>query len=242
MPADFEFGELPEDFEHFEPILEAAMRRLPALQDVGIRKFFNGPESFTPDERYMLGEAPELRHLFVAAGFNSIGIQSAGGAGKVLAEWIVGGHPPMDLWDVDIRRLHAVPVRQALPAGARGRRRWGCSMPCTGRTGSTRPRAMSGCRRCTSGSRRAVPASARRPAIERPNWFAPKGVEPVYRVQLRAAELVRPMPPPSTRRCARPSRCSTMTSFAKFRIEGRDAERVLQSDLAPTTSAGRQGA
>ncbi|MEQ1614759.1 MAG: FAD-dependent oxidoreductase, partial [Hyphomicrobiaceae bacterium] len=104
-PADFEFGELPEDFEHFQPILEAALKRLPALENVGIRKFFNGPESFTPDVRYMLGEAPELQHLFVAAGFNSIGIQSAGGAGKVLAEWIVGGHPPMDLWDVDIRRM-----------------------------------------------------------------------------------------------------------------------------------------
>ncbi|WP_409999705.1 hypothetical protein [Pseudomonas sp. DR48] len=63
--------------------------------------FFNGPESFTPDDRYHLGEAPELRNYFVAAGFNSVGIQSAGGAGKVLAEWIVKGHAPMDLWDVE---------------------------------------------------------------------------------------------------------------------------------------------
>lgn len=105
IPADFEFGELPEDLDHFQPILEKAMRRVPALANVGIRKFFNGPESFTPDQRYLLGEAPELDRFYVACGFNSIGIQSAGGAGKVLADWIVDGAPPFDLWDVDLRRM-----------------------------------------------------------------------------------------------------------------------------------------
>ena len=119
IPEGFEFGELAEDFDHFQPILEAAMRRLPALERVGIRKFFNGPESFTPDVRYMLGEAPELPGLFVAAGFNSTGIQSAGGAGKVLAEWIVGGHPPMDLWDVRHPAHAALPGQQALSCRAR---------------------------------------------------------------------------------------------------------------------------
>ncbi|MDI9350287.1 MAG: FAD-dependent oxidoreductase [Candidatus Symbiobacter sp.] len=105
IPAEFEFGELPEDFDQFEPILAAACKRIPALNDLGIRKFFNGPESFTPDVRFLLGPMPELDRLFVAAGFNSTGIQSAGGAGKVLADWIVTGTPPMDLWDVDIRRM-----------------------------------------------------------------------------------------------------------------------------------------
>lgn len=105
IPPDFCFDELPEDWAHFEPILERAINRLPALANVGIRTFFNGPESFTPDTRYHLGEMPELRGLFVAAGFNSVGIQSAGGAGMALAEWIVGGAPPFDLWDVDIRRM-----------------------------------------------------------------------------------------------------------------------------------------
>jgi 4-methylaminobutanoate oxidase (formaldehyde-forming) len=81
------------------------MNRLPVLQTAGIRTFFNGPESFTPDNRYLLGPAPELEGCFVAAGFNSVGIQSAGGAGKVLAEWIVEGAPPFDLSDVDIRRM-----------------------------------------------------------------------------------------------------------------------------------------
>ncbi len=105
IPEDFCFDQLPEDLEHFQPILDRAIHRLPILESAGIRVFFNGPESFTPDVRYILGEAPELPGLFVAAGFNSIGIQSAGGAGKVMADWIIDGHPGMDLWDVDIRRF-----------------------------------------------------------------------------------------------------------------------------------------
>lgn len=105
IPEDFCFDELPPDLDHFAPILEQAMERIPALASTGIRTFFNGPESFTSDDRYLLGEAPELPGFFVAAGFNSIGIQSAGGAGKVLADWIVDGRPPFDLWDVDIRRM-----------------------------------------------------------------------------------------------------------------------------------------
>jgi glycine cleavage system T protein len=104
LPENFCFDQIPEDFDHFAPILEKATKRLPMLEKLGIHTFFNGPESFTHDDRYLLGEAPELRNFFVACGFNSIGIQSAGGAGKTLAEWIVGGSPPFDLWDVDVRR------------------------------------------------------------------------------------------------------------------------------------------
>ncbi len=104
IPEDFFFDQLPDDFEHLEPYLEAAMHRLPILERTGLQLFFNGPESFTPDDRYHLGEAPELRNYFVAAGFNSVGIQSAGGAGKMLAQWIKDGHAPQDLWDVDIKR------------------------------------------------------------------------------------------------------------------------------------------
>ena len=106
ISEDFEFTTLPDDFEHFEPILEQAVNRLPVLEQAGIQTFFNGPESFTPDDRYMLGEAPELKRFFVAAGFNSVGIQSAGGAGMALAKWIDRGRPQMDIWDVDIRRVH----------------------------------------------------------------------------------------------------------------------------------------
>jgi heterotetrameric sarcosine oxidase gamma subunit len=105
VPTDFEFGTLPDDWDHIAPELEKAMTRFPALGATGIRTFFNGPESFTPDDRYLLGESPMLRNFFVAAGFNSVGIQSAGGAGKALAEWIDTGEPSMDLTDVDIRRM-----------------------------------------------------------------------------------------------------------------------------------------
>jgi glycine cleavage system aminomethyltransferase T len=96
---------LPDDWEHVAPELEKAMSRVPLLGKTGIHTFFNGPESFTPDDRYLLGEAPELRNFYVAAGFNSIGIQSAGGAGKALSEWMAAGEPPFDLGDVDIRRM-----------------------------------------------------------------------------------------------------------------------------------------
>jgi len=105
IPEDFEFDSLPEDFDHFEPILERAVERFPVMETAGIQTFFNGPESFTPDDRYILGEAPELGNFFVAAGFNSVGIQSAGGAGMVLADWMDSGNAPIDLWDVDIRRM-----------------------------------------------------------------------------------------------------------------------------------------
>ncbi|WP_210093813.1 FAD-dependent oxidoreductase [Ruegeria sp. HKCCSP346] len=105
IPDSFEFDQLPEDFDHFEPILEAACNRMPMLSEAGIHTFFNGPESFTPDDAYHLGLAPEMDNVWVAAGFNSIGIQSAGGAGMSLAEWMDAGEKPFDLGDVDIGRM-----------------------------------------------------------------------------------------------------------------------------------------
>ncbi|MBY5933223.1 FAD-dependent oxidoreductase [Tateyamaria omphalii] len=105
IPKDFEFDQLPEDFDHFEPILEAAVNRMPMLAEAGIHTFFNGPESFTPDDAYHLGLAPEMDNVWVACGFNSIGIQSAGGAGMALAQWMEDGDKPFDLGDVDISRM-----------------------------------------------------------------------------------------------------------------------------------------
>ena len=104
IPRDFSFGTLDEDWDHVGPVFERSCHRVPALADCGVQLFFNGPESFTPDGTYYLGEAPEVDGCFVAAGFNSVGIQSAGGAGWVLADWIADRHPPMDLSAVDIRR------------------------------------------------------------------------------------------------------------------------------------------
>jgi 4-methylaminobutanoate oxidase (formaldehyde-forming) len=105
IPEDFCFDQLPADFAHFEPILEMGVNRMPMLGTAGIHTFFCGPESFTPDDRYYLGEAPELSGYWVAAGYNSIGIVSSGGAGMALAQWINDGEPPFDLWEVDIRRV-----------------------------------------------------------------------------------------------------------------------------------------
>ena len=104
IPRDFTFGTLPEDWDHIGPIFERAIHRMPALADCGLQLFFNGPEAFTPDGVYYLGEAPEVDDVFIAAGFNSVGIQSAGGVGWVMADWIADRHPPMDLSSVDIRR------------------------------------------------------------------------------------------------------------------------------------------
>lgn len=105
IPDDFCFDQLPEDFDHFEGILEQAINRFPALAETGIHTFFNGPESFTPDDAYHLGEAPNLSGFWICAGFNSIGIQSSGGAGMALAHWMEYGYPPFDVSDVDIRRM-----------------------------------------------------------------------------------------------------------------------------------------
>ena len=227
IPEDFCFDELPEDIDHFTPILEAAMARVPALQTTGIRRFFNGPESFTPDNRYLLGEAPELRGFFVAAGFNSIGIQSAGGAGKVLAEWIVDGHPPMDLWDVDIRRM------QPFQGGASYlRQRVGealgllYAMHWPYRQYET----VRGLRRSPLHERLAAHGACFGEVAgwERPNWFAPPGVEPVYEYSYGRQNW---FPYAAAEHLAVRQNVALfdLTSFAKFLVQGPDSENILQS-------------
>ena len=105
IPESFHYALLDSDFDHFEPMLELALGRVPSLADVGMKQLINGPESFTPDGNFILGEAPELKNFYVGAGFNAFGIASGGGAGMALAEWVVHGQPPYDLWSVDIRRF-----------------------------------------------------------------------------------------------------------------------------------------
>ena len=105
VPNDFSFGEFPDDFDHFEPYLEKSFKRLPVLENAGIRKFFSGPESFTPDTQYLLGETAEANNLFTCCGFNSIGIASSGGAGRVTAEWMINGYMNEDLYSLDIKRF-----------------------------------------------------------------------------------------------------------------------------------------
>ena len=106
IPEDFCFGDIPPDWDRMYPYIEKAMRRVPCLLDTGIKLLFCGPESFTPDQNYLMGEAPNLKNFFVAAGFNSLGILSGGGVGYVMAQWIVDGRAPMDVWSVNIRRMH----------------------------------------------------------------------------------------------------------------------------------------
>ncbi len=105
VPNDFSYGEFPDDFDHFEPYLEKSFHRLPMLETAGIRKFFSGPESFTPDTQYLLGETKEVKNLFACCGFNSIGLASSGGAGRVTAEWMINGHINEDLFSLDIKRF-----------------------------------------------------------------------------------------------------------------------------------------
>jgi glycine cleavage system T protein len=226
IPDDFEFGELPEDWDHFMPILEDAMRRIPALERTGIRKFFCGPESFTPDDRYLLGETPELRGFFVACGFNSIGIQSAGGAGKVLAEWIVGGHPPMDLADVDIRRMQPFQSnagylrdRVSEGLGLLYAMHWPFRQYATARPARVSPfhehlKARGAC-------------FAEAAGWERPGWFAPPGVAPQYDYAYgRTAWFERWA---HEHRAVRERvGLFDLSSFGKFMVQGRDAEAALQ--------------
>ncbi len=231
IPEDFCFDQLPEDFEQFEPILTAAVNRLPILETAGIHTFFCGPESFTPDDRYLLGEAPEVENFFVAAGFNSIGIQSAGGAGKALAEWMEGGEPPFDLWDVDIRRMMPFQnnrtylyERSKEALGLLYADHWPYRQYKTAR----------GVRKSPLHERLAERGACFGEAAgwERANWFLPEaeraaGKTPEYEYSWKrqnwfdyaAAE----------HRAVRENvGLFDMSSFAKFRVEGADAKDVLQ--------------
>ena len=225
IPEDFCFDELPGDFEHFQPVLEKAMKRMPALENAGIQSFFCGPESFTPDDRYHLGESPELANLFIAAGFNSIGIQSAGGVGRVLSEWMRDGHPPADLWEVDVRRnmtfqnnrryLHD---RVTEGLGLLYAMHWPFRQFATSR--DVRRSPFHG---------RLAEANAcfgEFAGWERPNWYAPPGETPEYEYSWfrqnwfdhSAAE----------HRAIRENvGILDQSSFAKFLVQGKDAARLL---------------
>jgi glycine cleavage system T protein len=225
IAEDFSFGEIAGDFTHFEPVLLDAMRRIPALEQAGIQKFFCGPESFTPDVRYHLGESAELENCFVAAGLNSIGLQSAGGIGKVIAEWIRDGHPPLDLWEVDVRRNMPFQInRKYLRArvseslGLLYATHWPFRQYETAR----------GVRKSALHDRLARAGACFGEAFgwERANWYAPAGVEPQYAYSYGRQNWFE-----HSAREHRAVRSSVglfdQSSFAKFRLEGPDAEPVL---------------
>jgi 4-methylaminobutanoate oxidase (formaldehyde-forming) len=225
IPEDFCFDEIAGDFEHFEPVLAGAMHRVPALENAGIQKFFCGPESFTPDVRYHIGRAPELENCFVAAGLNSIGLQSAGGIGKVLSEWIRDGHPPVDLWEVDVRRnmrfqgnRKYLRERVSESLGLLYATHWPFRQYETAR----------GVRKSAIHDRLVAAGACHGEAFgwERPNWYAPGGVEAKYEYSYGRQNWFA---------CSAAEHEAVrgnvalfdQSSFAKFRLEGRDALRVL---------------
>jgi glycine cleavage system T protein len=226
IPEDFCFDELPEDFDHFQPILEGAIHRVPKLAETGIRKFFNGPESFSPDQRYLLGEAPSLKNFFVAAGFNSIGIQSAGGAGMALAEWIVGGHPPFDLWDVDIRRMQPhqnrktyLRARVSEALGLLYAMHWPYRQFETARGIRLTP--------LYSRLKENGACFGEVAGWERANWFAPQGVEPKYEYSFGPQNWFS-YTASEVRATREKVGLFDQSTFAKFLVCGAHAERELQ--------------
>ena len=226
IPEDFCFDELPEDVEHFMPVLENAIEMVPLLENAGIRKFFNGPESFTPDVRYMLGETPELKRLFVATGFNSIGIQSAGGAGKALAEWIVEGHPTMDLADVDVRRM--MPFQNNL-AYLRERVSESLGLLYAMHWPYYQHETARGLRRSPFHERLAARGACFGEVAgwERPNWFAPEGTEAKYEYSYKRQNWF-PYAAEEHRAVRDGVALFDQTSFAQFLVQGKESEQVLQ--------------
>ncbi len=208
IPADFEFQLLPDDWDQFEILMKNALERVPALETAQVKTFLNGPESFTPDNNFILGEAPETRNVFVAAGFNSMGIASGGGAGRALAEWIVEGEPSLDLWPVDIRRF----------ARFNGNRSW-LQGP---RQGGARPALRDALAKSRAGQRAPVPplAAVRPPCRQGRRVRLEDGLGASELVRARPASSDAPNTPSAGRtgsrtwrrsivRAAKASRCST---------------------------------
>ncbi|MBB5516190.1 4-methylaminobutanoate oxidase (formaldehyde-forming) [Rubricella aquisinus] len=226
IPEDFEFDSLPEDFAHFEPILERAMRRMPLFESAGIHTFFNGPESFTPDDRYYLGEAPDLRGYWVAAGYNSIGIVSSGGAGMALAQWIHDGEPPFDLWDVDIRRAQPfqrnrryLKERVSETLGLLYADHYPYRQPETARGVRRSPvHALLSARGAVFGETA---------GWERANWFAKDGQDREYRYDWKGQNWFENQ---RAEHLAVREQVGLfdLSSFGKIRVEGRDASAFLQ--------------
>ncbi|MFK7939198.1 MAG: FAD-dependent oxidoreductase [Roseovarius sp.] len=225
VPDPFDFQLIDSNFDHFEQLMELALPRVPALETAGVKQLINGPESFTPDGNFILGEAPEMEDVFIGAGFNAFGIASGGGAGMALAEWVANGAPPYDLWPVDIRRFgrpHTdtdwVRTRTLEAYGKHYTMAWPSEEHDSGRP----------CRRSplydtlkTQGAVFGEKLGWERPnwfaeageeardiyTFERPNWHAPVGRE--HKAAREAAVLF------------------DQTSFAKFILKGPDAEAAL---------------
>jgi 4-methylaminobutanoate oxidase (formaldehyde-forming) len=227
LPSDFQFTLLDSNWDHFTPIMQQALERVPALAIAGVKQLVNGPESFTPDGNFILGQAPEVQNIFVGAGFNAFGIASAGGAGMALAEWVVHGEPPSDLWPVDIRRFGRhhqdtdwVRTRTLEAYGKHYTMAWPAEEYASGRPVRKSPLYE---RLKSQGA-----VFGEKLGWERPNWFADlaKGEKPedIYTYgRPNWFEAVGREHRATRERAA----LFDQTSFAKFRMVGRDAGAAL---------------
>lgn len=228
LPPGFHYTLLDNDFDHFTPIMELALGRVPALERAGVKQMINGPESFTPDGMFILGEAPEQRNFFVGAGFNAFGIASGGGAGMALAEWVAKGQAPFDLWPADIRRFGRphfdtdwIRSRTYEAYGKHYTMAWPSE-----EHHSARP-----CRKSPLYDTLKADGAVfgEKLGWERPNWFADlaagEGQADVYTFQ-------RPNWHDAVgrehRACREAAVLFDQTSFAKFALKGPDAEAALQ--------------
>ena len=225
LPDDWAFRLFDDDFDHFEQHMIQAIERVPALEKVGVKQMINGPESFTPDGNFILGAAPECKNMFVGAGFNAFGIASGGGAGWVLAQWVVDGEAPLDLWVVDIRRF----------AGMHRDRQWVCdrTLEAYGKHytiafpheeyESGRPRLVSPLfdRLKASGA-----VFGSKLGWERPNWFAPSGMEPKDVYSMGRQNWFAPVGD-EHRHVREAVGVFDQSSFAKYELSGPDALKAL---------------
>ncbi len=238
IPPGFHFTLLDSDWDHFGPAMQQCCERVPALAEAGIKQLVNGPESFTPDGNFILGEAPELAGFFVGAGFNAFGIASAGGAGQALAEWVAAGEAPLDLWPVDIRRFgphHAergwVRERTCELYAKHYTLPWPHEEHTTGRPRYTSP--------LYSRLRAAGACFGEKLGWERPNWFAPPGVAPLDRYTFGRQNWFEQVGE-EHRAVRERAGLIDQSSFAKFELRGPDAAAAL-SWLAANDVDGAPG-
>ena len=226
IPEDYNFSLLEPDWDHFKVFWESAIHRVPTMEEAGINRFYVSAESFTPDNRYIMGEAPELRNFYVAAGLNSSGIAAGAGVGKAIAEWIVEGHPTMDMTEVDIRRFHRFQNhsrylydRTVENVGTQYGMHWPHLQSETARDARRSPLHD---RLTARGAVFGVVAG-----WERPNWYAPDGVAPEYEYSYGRQNWF-DYSAEEHRAVREAVGLFDQTSFAKLLVQGRDAKAVLQ--------------
>ncbi len=226
IPHDFSFGEIPSDWDRLAPFLEYAMEILPNLANVGIRKLFTGPESFTPDNGFLIGEAPELDNFFVAAGFNSLGILTGGGAGSIVAGWIVDGHPPVDVTDIDVARL--LPFQTNRPYLAERSVELLGRLHSTGSWPHSHPTTARNVRRSAVHERleKAGAHFADSAGWENAAWFAPPGAQIGYQQTYARKEWFE-FHAAEHRAVRERVALFDLSSMSKFLLQGPDAESSL---------------